>query len=121
MVPLESVHSRRQVTVTLLAVIGLVLQVPSVLVPLTWHTASVVSVLSTVVLSRRLHDLLDRALRALLERELAAVGVAHVDDADDVISAKIGATSASSMTAAPRSLAKQLAKRASIMRPASPS
>src|SRR4029079_1029004 len=31
---------------------------------------------------RRLLDFLDRALGALLEAELAAVGVAHVDDAD---------------------------------------
>ena len=69
-------------TVTLLAVIGVVLHVPSAFVPLTWHTASVLSVFSTVSIFGRLHDLLDRALGALLQRELAAVGVADVDDAD---------------------------------------
>src|SRR5207245_1562736 len=35
------------------------------------------------VAGRRLHDPLDRALRPLLERELLAERIAHVDDADD--------------------------------------
>ena len=87
-ITLETIVRRRVltfkpiVTVTSLAVIGLDLQVPSVFVPLTWQTASVLQRVFDGAHLRRLHDLLDRALGALLQRELAAVGVAHVDDAD---------------------------------------
>ena len=82
-VPDELVHSRLQVTITSLAEIPVDLQVPLVFTPLTWQIASVARVDFDRRGLRGLPNLLDRPLRALLQQQLAAVGIAHVDNADD--------------------------------------